>query len=356
MTASFSLGTFSIAGCPPFAGVVMANRVIAVTALQPLCEQLSMPLSAPETVFGLLQTWEHNFPALQACIANLHPIEEVETHLEVGAPFTSPRGAWQAVESVSLHTVKIHAPVLFPRQIFCAGANYRQHVIDLAVAQGHGPDDTMSLDERRAHAERMMDERIASGSPYVFIKLPSALTGPYDPVTLPADTMQADWELELGVLIGRPARHVPRSEALNYVAGYTIVNDLTSRDKVYRPDLKAIGTDWLLSKSSPDFLPMGPYLVPAAFVPDPQQLHVTLKLNGQVMQNEGTDDMIFDVARLIEYLSQHVQLWPGDLICTGSPRGNGMHFNRFLGPGDVLEGTISGLGTQRNTCVAESQA
>lgn len=169
----------------------------------------------------------------------------------------------------------------------------------------------------------------------------------------PADTTQADWELELGVIIGRAARHVSRTEALSYVAGYTIVNDLTSRDKVYRADMKAIGTDWLLSKSSPSFLPMGPYLVPAAFVSDPQQLHLTLKLNGQVMQDEGTDDMIFGVARLIEYISQHVQLWPGDLICTGSPRGNGMHYNRFLRPGDVLEGTITRLGMQRNTCIAE---
>ncbi len=213
----------------------------------------------------------------------------------------------------------------------------------------------MSLEERRAQAERMMDARIASGSPYVFTKIPSAITGPYDPIILPADSTQPDWELELGVIIGRAARHVSRTEALNYVAGYTIVNDLTCRDKVYRPDLKAIGTDWLLSKSAPSFLPMGPVLLPAAFVPNPQELHITLKLNGQVMQDEGTNDMIFDVARLIEYISQHVQLWPGDLICTGSPRGNGMHYNRFLRPGDVLEGTISELGTQRNSCVAESQ-
>ena len=333
----FSLGTFSVAGCPPFAGVVIGDRVIAVTALQPLCEELGRPLSTPETVFGLLQAWDRNFPVLQASVVDLEL---------AGA---------QAVESLGIGAVKIHAPVLYPRQIFCAGANYRQHVIDIAVAQGHGADDTMSLEERRAYAEQMMDERIASGSPYAFTKIPSAITGPYDPVVLPADSAQADWELELAVIIGRAARHVPRTEALTYVAGYTVVNDLTSRDKVYRPDLKAIGTDWLLSKCAPSFLPVGPYVVPAAFVPDPQQLHLTLKLNGQVMQDEGTDDMIFSVARLIEYLSQHVQLWPGDLICTGSPRGNGMHYNRFLRPGDVLEGSISGLGTQRNTCVAESR-
>ncbi len=337
MAIPFSLGTFSVAGCPPFAGVVTGDRVLAVTALQSLCEELGRPMSAPETMFGLLQDWDRNFPVLQARITDLD-IEDAQT-----------------VEPLRLEAVKVHAPVLYPQQIFCAGANYRQHVIDIAVAQGHGANDTTSLEERRAYAERMMDERIASGSPYVFTKIPSAITGPYDPVVLPADSTQVDWELELGVIIGRAARHVPRAEALKYVAGYTVVNDLTSREKVYRPDLKAIGTDWLLSKSAPSFLPMGPFLVPSAFVPDPQRLHITLKLNGQVMQDEGTDDMIFDVARLIEYISQHVQLWPGDLICTGSPRGNGMHYNRFLHADDVLEGTISGLGTQRNSCVAEAR-
>jgi 2-keto-4-pentenoate hydratase/2-oxohepta-3-ene-1,7-dioic acid hydratase in catechol pathway len=305
-----------------------------VTALQPLCEALGRPLSAPETVFGLLQAWERNAPVLQASVAGL----DLAT-----------------VESLALEAVKVHAPVLYPRQIFCAGANYRQHVIDIVAAESRNAGDTTSLEQRRAQAAQMMDARIATGSPYVFTKIPSAITGPYDSVVLPADSAQPDWELELGVIIGRAARHVTRDEALSYVAGYTIVNDLTSRDRVYRPDLKAIGTDWLLSKSSPGFLPMGPYLLPAAFVPDPQQLHIILKLNGQIMQDEGTDDMIFGVARLIEYISQHVQIWPGDLICTGSPKGNGIHYNRFLRPGDVLEGSISGLGTQRNMCVAEAR-
>lgn len=333
MTTFFALGTFSVAGCSPFAGIVINDHVIAVSALQSLCEKSGGTLIAPATTFGLLQTWEHNFSVLQESMAAIETV---------------------VVSSLTLDTVKIHATLLYPRQIFCAGANYRQHVIDIAVAQGHGADDVLSLAERRTRAEHMMDERIASGSPYVFTKLPSALTGPYDQVILPIDAMQTDWELELGVIIGRAARHVARADALHYVAGYTVVNDLTNRDKVYRSDLKAIGTDWLLSKSSPSFLPVGPYLVPAAFVSDPQQLQIVLKLNNQVMQDEGTHDMIFDVARLIEYISQHVQLWPGDLICTGSPSGNGMHYQRFLRSGDVLEGTISGLGTQRNTCIAES--
>jgi 2-keto-4-pentenoate hydratase/2-oxohepta-3-ene-1,7-dioic acid hydratase in catechol pathway len=142
---------------------------------------------------------------------------------------------------------------------------------------------------------------------------------------------------------------------MNYVAGYTIVNDLTTREKVSRKegDMREMGMDWVACKSSPTYLPMGPYLVPAAFIPNPQRLRVTLKLNGETMQNESTEDMIFDVARLIEAASASTLLQPGDLICTGSPAGNGVHHGRFLRPGDVMEGSITGLGTQRNTCVAE---
>ncbi len=116
MSTSFSLGTFSVAGCPPFSGVVVGERIVAVTALQSLSEASGAPLSAPETVFGLLQAWERNFPILQAGVAAL-----------------DLAGA-HAVESLDIGAVKVHAPVLYPRQIFCAGANYRQHVIDLAVA------------------------------------------------------------------------------------------------------------------------------------------------------------------------------------------------------------------------------
>jgi 2-keto-4-pentenoate hydratase/2-oxohepta-3-ene-1,7-dioic acid hydratase in catechol pathway len=344
MSTKFSLGTFSIAGSQPFAGVVLSEdkteQVIPAVALGPLCEQAGRPLRSPQTVLGLLEDWEYNLAALQAGIAQF----EAEAR-KIGKP---------SVETLSLQAVTFHAPLLYPRQIICAGANYRQHVIDLVADQGGGPlTEHMSREERRAWAANQMDQRIAEGTPYVFSQLPSTITGPFDPVILPRSTREADWELELGVIIGKAARHVSRENALDYVAGYTIVNDLTSRDKIFRKDLKAMGTDWLAGKCSPSFLPTGPYFVPALFVPDPQQLQITLKLNGEIMQNESTADMMFDIARLIEYISGHVQLWPGDLISTGSPAGNGTHYNRYLQAGDVLEGSISGLGMQRNICVAE---
>jgi 2-keto-4-pentenoate hydratase/2-oxohepta-3-ene-1,7-dioic acid hydratase in catechol pathway len=137
------------------------------------------------------------------------------------------------------------------------------------------------------------------------------------------------------------------------VAGYTICNDITTRDLVYRPDLAKIGTDWVRAKNSPTFLPTGPYLVPAAFIDDPHELLITLRHNGVVRQNELAKDMIFDIPRLVSYASTLVSLSPGDLLLTGSPAGNGAHWGVYLSPGDVMDAEITGLGAQRNTCVSE---
>jgi 2-keto-4-pentenoate hydratase/2-oxohepta-3-ene-1,7-dioic acid hydratase in catechol pathway len=212
----------------------------------------------------------------------------------------------------------------------------------------------MSVEERRAWGIKRMDDRALSGKPFVFTKLPSSILAPFDIVLLPPEIKLPDWELELGVIIGKPARRVSLENAFDYVAGYTVVNDITARDLVNRADMPEMGMDWMASKSAPGFLPMGPYLTPTQFVANPQDLTITLKLNGETMQNESTSDMIFTVARLIEYISSHVQLLPGDLICTGSPAGNGMHYKRFLTDGDILEGSITGLGTQRNLCKLET--
>ena len=185
-------------------------------------------------------------------------------------------------------------------------------------------------------------------------KLPSTVIGPTDPLEIPRHTQRLDWELELGVVIGRAARRVSRANAMSYVAGYVLVNDITARDLVRRADVPAMGTDWLQSKNGPGFLPMGPYLVPAAFLPDPYALKMTLSLNERLMQNGVVADMMFDIATQIEYLSQHVQLLPGDLICTGTPAGCGTHYKRYLRPGDVIHAGIPGLGTQHTPCVEQS--
>jgi 2-keto-4-pentenoate hydratase/2-oxohepta-3-ene-1,7-dioic acid hydratase in catechol pathway len=140
---------------------------------------------------------------------------------------------------------------------------------------------------------------------------------------------------------------------MHHVAGYVIVNDLTAREHIFRRDGSAIGADWLSGKCFPTFLPFGPLIVPREFVPDPYDLTIHLSVNGKVYQNESTADMMIGIERQIEYLSDRLVLLPGDVICTGSPYGNGSAVGVFLKPGDVMEGTISGLGRQLNRCVAE---
>ena len=340
----FALGTFSFAGCPPFAGLVLnGNRVIAVEALRDLWRELGQPVLDAASTLAIFEHWSSSTLVLQAAADAL------------ANPSTSVARA--AIECmVPINSLTVHPPVA-ARQIFLSGANYFKHVVDIIVDMGPGKTpntDGMDPTQLRAYAEELMTRRRAEGTPYVFSKPVSVLSGAFDPIIVPSFAKQADWELELALVIGAPARHVKRADAMRYVAGYTIANDITNRDWVWATgDMKALGTDWLTAKSCPTYLPVGPYIVPSSQVRDPQQLQVQLKLNGQTMQDESTSDMIFDVARLVEHISSVVQLWPGDLICTGSPAGNGTHYNRYLQPGDVVEGSITGLGTQRTPVIAD---
>ncbi|MEV3854102.1 fumarylacetoacetate hydrolase family protein [Streptomyces sp. NPDC050095] len=318
----FALATLSTVDGPPFPALVTSERGVV-----DLREALG---DGRMTVLHLLEDWPAVLPRLRALAADA------------------------SVERRPLAEFRTHAP-LQPRQVFQSGANYRQHVIDLHVAH-RAPGDDRPAHERRAEAAELMDRRAAEDLPYVFIGLPSAITGPYDDVVLPAWAEQPDWELELAAVIGRPAYRVSVAEALEHVAGYTIANDLTDRATVFRRDMPQIGTDWLRSKNAPGFTPLGPWIVPAESVGDPGDLRLVLKLNGETMQDESTKDMVFDVARMVSYASQSAQLLPGDLVLTGSPAGNGIHRGRLLRDGDVMDGSISGLGAQRTRCVAEATA
>ncbi|VXB40439.1 2-keto-4-pentenoate hydratase/2-oxohepta-3-ene-1,7-dioic acid hydratase (Catechol pathway) [Arthrobacter sp. 9V] len=250
---------------------------------------------------------------------------------------------------LALSAVEVLAPVE-PAQVLQTGANYRKHVIDLAVAHREAGQDA---EEVRSKTEAMMDQRAGQGTPYFFIGLPTAIASATDDLTLPAYSKSHDWELELAAVIGKEAFRVSPEEALEHVFGYTMVNDITTREYVFRKDMPAIGSDWYRAKNAPGFLPAGPLLVPAKFFGDPQNVQVTLKLNGKAMQDESTQDMIFGVAKLVSEASQTMPLRPGDLVLTGSPAGNGQHWGRLLQDGDVMEGTITGLGTQLIHCKDE---
>lgn len=310
-------------------------------------------LSAPEGApFPALVTPDAQVTDLRSALGNAElTVRAVLEDWDAVEPRLTALAADDGPHRRALAELRVHAPVE-PRQVFQSGANYRRHVIDLHVAH-RAPGDERPEEERRAEAAEIMDRRAAEDLPYVFIGLPSAITGPYDDVVLPAWAEKPDWELELTAVIGRPAHRVSVEEALDHVAGYTIANDLTDRATVFRRDMPQIGTDWLRSKNAPGFTPLGPWIVPAASVADTDDLRLVLKLNGETMQDESTKDMIFDVARMVSYASQSARLLPGDLVLTGSPAGNGMHWGRLLRDGDVMDGSITGLGAQRTRCAAE---
>ena len=184
--------------------------------------------------------------------------------------------------------------------------------------------------------------------PILFNKSASCLAGPNDALTLPKGSEKSDWEVELGVVIGKRAQNVSVEEALSYVAGYCVINDVSER--AYQIER---GGQWTKGKSAPGFGPVGPYLVTADEVPDPQALGLRLSLNGEMVQNNFTSDMIFSVAEIIAHMSEFMALVPGDVIATGTPEGVGMGMKpqRFLRAGDVMELEIDGLGRQRTKVI-----
>lgn len=312
---TFGIGTY-FDGSDTFPGVVVDERVADLRRVLPAIRRSA----------DLFAEWDANLDAIDALLAE-----------------KSDRLVWRSVRN--LRTLPPVQPV---GSILAAGANYREHILQMSVAHKLGRDGA-SAQELRDEAAAENDERRRSGHPYIWTGLPSAVCGAFDDVQLPDYGDDVDWELELGVVIGAPAHRVASEDALTFVAGYTIVNDLTARTLVPRPDMSMIGTDWFRAKSQPTFFPTGPMLVPARFVPDPAALRIQLALNGEVMQDATTDDLLFDVQSLIAYASSVARLNPGDLLLTGSPAGNGSHWQRFLRDGDVMESTISGLGVQRNS-------
>ncbi|HWE72178.1 MAG TPA: fumarylacetoacetate hydrolase family protein [Stellaceae bacterium] len=185
--------------------------------------------------------------------------------------------------------------------------------------------------------------------PVVFMKATSSLTGPNDDVILPKAATKGDWEVELGIVIGTTAQYVAEHDALKHVAGYCIVNDVSER--AFQMER---GGQWTKGKSCDTFGPVGPWLVTADEVPDPQALDVMCEVSGQVMQKGSTKNMIFSCAKIVSYLSHFMTLSPGDVIPTGTPAGVGLGMKppRFLKPGDTMRLTVAGLGEQRQKVLA----
>ncbi len=224
--------------------------------------------------------------------------------------------------------VRLLVPIPNPSKLMLLAGNYSKH-----IEEGGG-----------------RSEERAKTFPYVFMKPPSTtLTHPGDPIRIPACSPdQIDWELELGVVIGRRCSQVNEEDALNYVAGYTVINDISDRafhpnpNRSERP--KDNFFDWLHGKWHDTFCPMGPCILPASEVDDPQQFQMQLKVNDQIEQDASTAEMVFPVAAIISFISSFVSLEPGDIISTGTPAGVGKAKGRFLRNGDVVEATIEKIG------------
>lgn len=236
-------------------------------------------------------------------------------------------------KGVPLKKAKLLAPILYPGNIYCAGANYKDHVAEMDRAQGREPGPTM-----KERGEK----------PWHFVKTSrSSVVGPGAKVRLPAFSKAVDWEVELAAVIGRRAKDVPVEKALDYVAGYTIANDLSARDAMRRelnPPTSPFHYDWVSQKCFDGACPLGPWIVPAGEIKDPHSLCIKLWIDDELMQDSNTGQMIFNTAEQIAMLSSRVTLHPGDVILTGTPAGVGMGRKRFLKPGERLRLWIEHIG------------
>ena len=219
-------------------------------------------------------------------------------------------------------SVRLAEPVKKPGKIICIGLNYRKHAEESGMA--------------------------VPTEPVVFFKASSSVVGPNDQIVIPKNSKKTDWEVELAVVIGKRANYVSKEEALDYVAGYVLHNDVSEREFQLER-----GGQWVKGKSCDTFAPLGPYLVTKDEVMDPNNLNLWLTLNGKKVQDGNTDDFIFNVQEVISYLSQYMSLMPGDIISTGTPEGVGLGFNPpvYLKEGDVIELGIEGLGQARQEVI-----
>src|SRR6478609_3175335 len=270
----------------PQAGVKVGERVYPAASLV-------SGLRDTSSVLGLLREWEAAHPRLERAAKNVDP-----------------------KDGFALSDLPLLAPILYPGALFCAGANYWDHLEEMA-----------EIAKRTTGKAPAMTK---GAEPWFFMKTTAgSIIGPNTPARLPGFSKQVDWEAELGVVIARATRNISEARALEAVAGYMIVNDLSARDLMKREGTPFI-YDWVGQKCFEDAAPMGPWFTPAAYIADPDDLPIKLWVNGVLKQNSNTGRMVHGIAEQIAYLSRHVTLQPGDVIATGTPAGVGMPRGEFL--------------------------
>jgi 2,4-didehydro-3-deoxy-L-rhamnonate hydrolase len=310
--ADFRILSYGATDATAKPGIAVGDRVVD---LAEACKGKSVKFSTASVV-AMLQDWDAAEPVL----------EEI-----------ADAAASDKVKSVALSSVKLRAPLLYPNIIYNAGANYPGHRAEM----GNPP---ISAEEKKKM------------KPYIFLKAPIHCTiGTGDEIHLPTpDVSEAvDWEAELGVVIGRRGIKRTLQDARAIVAGYTVFNDLSIRDR-QRQDWPNFRTDWFTAKSFENSAPHGPWIVPAKQIPDPYKCKIDLWVNDRHEQDEIAGNMIFNIEDQIEYISARLTMRPGDLMATGTTPGvgRGVDKNRYLKPGDTVKITIGGIGTLENKCVA----
>jgi 2,4-didehydro-3-deoxy-L-rhamnonate hydrolase len=282
------------------------------------------------SISELVEQWSAHEPEVRA----LTSLQETRDRIVLGGD--------------EIGSLRFEAPIR-PRRIFCTIGNYRRQVVEAAVDAG---DEAGSAD-RRAAALELLAQRSSAGEPYVCLTSFDRVSSPAGTLAIAPGVDTLDWEIEIAVVVGVAGHRISPGDVGGVIAGYCLANDLTVRSRVARPDLPALGSDWLQSKGMPGSLPLGPWLLPVWQVPDPSRLRLRLSVNGAVMQDDTADDMLFGIEHQLAYLSQHTPLRPGDVLCTGSPAGFGAHHGRFLRAGDVVTASVSGLGEQHLRCIDE---
>jgi 2-keto-4-pentenoate hydratase/2-oxohepta-3-ene-1,7-dioic acid hydratase in catechol pathway len=305
MAAGYRLVTYA-SPQGPRAGLVVGERVHDAATLT--------GNAADASVLGLLEDWDAASARLKTAAAKANESD-----------------------GIALADAKLLTPVRWPSAIYCAGANFTDHMLEMAKVQNIAPEP---------------DPKSVGLKPWHFIKASRTLADPGKTVALPTYSKMVDWECELTAVIGRPARNVSVEKALTHVAGYTVGNDLSARDLTKRaqvPDSSPFKFDWLGQKNFDDACPVGPWIVPAEDIADPQNVAMKLWVNDVIKQDSHTSKMIFSLAEQIAHISSRLTLHPGDLIMTGTPAGVGLARKEFLKSGDVVKVWVEGVGTLVNT-------
>jgi 2-keto-4-pentenoate hydratase/2-oxohepta-3-ene-1,7-dioic acid hydratase in catechol pathway len=320
MKVEYKLLTYADKEQQPRGGILVDEKVFDVTAaLNAACSTTFETLS----VLDILSDWNKFVPLLDS------------------AAWWATSEGFASDQGVGIESVSLLAPVQYPNAVFGAGANFSDHVEEMRRAFNLAPEPS---------------PRENDGKPWFFIKSPtrSVVADPDAQIKLPAYGKSVDYEIELAAVIGRPARNVTAAEALDYVAGYTIANDLSARDGLRRTNFSQQSPfhfDWISHKCFDGSCPIGPWITPAEFIGDPQSLKMKLWVNERIRQDGSTSSMIFSVAEQIAFLSSRATLRPGDIILTGTPAGVGAARGEFLQSGDEVRLWIEKIGEMKQSFV-----